>query len=427
MRSYFLLLAIALLAGRSGISQTYQFNNGNWWINGQFKALTVYTENGNFTFKKPKNIDSVIDLGKQYCIPPFGDAHTHNLDGTNGLRQMILRYLNEGVMYVQVLGNYGAGAVAARKQLAQTNTLEATYANGLLTATYGHGFYPYEPLAMGIYAPADQIKRAEEIKKSRIAENNAYYFFDSIPDVEAKWPMIMRFKPDHLKICLLDAANYTANRKAELFDGYGLSAEVAAYVVAKAHKEGLRVFAHVETAEDARLCARIGVDALAHMPGYAWNGKEETREKYCMTVKDIDLFKKAGLTIIPTMNIDHSMDFENGAYVYHPDRKQRTVEYETSMLRALYQAKVPIALGGDYYSKTVEPEIDSLIAHKVFTPAELIEIWGKQTVQHIYPKRKLGEIREGYEASFLLLSENPLKDIQAIRRIKLLFKNGRFL
>lgn len=427
MRRYILLLAILLLACVSGICQTYQFNNGNWWINGQFKAVTVYTENGHFTFIKPKAVDSVINLNNQYCIPPFGDAHTHNLDGTNGLRQMILRYLNEGVMYVQVLGNYGAGAVAARKQLAQTNTLEATYANGLLTATYGHGFYPYEPLAMGIYAPADQVKRVDEIKKSRIAENNAYYFFDSIPDVEAKWPMVMRYKPDHLKICLLDAANYAANRKAELFDGYGLSPEVAAYVVAKAHKEGLRVFAHVETAEDARLCARIGVDALAHMPGYAWDGKEETREKYCMTVKDIDLFKRAGLTIIPTMNIDHSMDFENGAYVYHPDRKQRTVAYETTMLRALYKAKVPIALGGDYYGKTVEPEIDSLIAHKVFTPAELIDIWGRQTVQHIFPKRKLGEIKEGYEASFLLLSENPLNDIQAIRRISLLFKNGRFI
>jgi imidazolonepropionase-like amidohydrolase len=410
-------------------AQTYQFNNGNWWINNRFEHKTVYTQNGMFTFKKPLVIDSIIDLQNQYCVPPFGDAHTHNLDGTYGLKEMVQQYIKEGVFYVQVLGNHGKGAVAVRPALEKANLIDVTYANGLLTATYGHGFYPYEPIEMGFYSPLDQIKYADSVKKSRIDENNAYYFLDSVADVDAKWPLIMKYKPDHIKICLLDAADYTAKRKAEKVETYGLSPEVAAYVVKKAHTEDLRVFAHVETADDARLCAKIGVDALAHMPGYGWNGEGKSKNKYCLTVADAKLFKQAGMTVIPTMNIDHTTQYDTmGKATVYPERYEALLRYKKAALRALYRAKVPIALGADYYGKTVMPEIDSLIAGKIFSNKELIDIYCRQTPQHIFPKRKLGLIKEKYEASFLVLNESPVENIAAIKTgIVLRIKHGRLL
>jgi hypothetical protein len=168
------------------LSQNLQFTNGKWWMNSRFKKQTVYIINGVFSFAKPVTIDSSIDLQNQYCIPPFGDAHTHNMDGSYGLAEKIKEYLTEGVFYVQVLGNYGSGALQARSVLKKENVLEVTYGNGLLTATYGHGFYPYEPMAMGYYNPSDQFKYADSVKKSRKAENNAYYFLDSIADVDYK-------------------------------------------------------------------------------------------------------------------------------------------------------------------------------------------------------------------------------------------------
>jgi imidazolonepropionase-like amidohydrolase len=409
-------------------SQNLQFINGNWWINSRFKKQKVYTVNGVFSFVKPLTIDSSINLQNQYCIPPFGDAHTHNMDGSYGLKEKIKEYLTEGVFYVQVLGNYGSGAMQVRSLLKKESVLEVTYANGLLTATYGHGFYPYEPMAMGFYNPRDQFKYADSVKKSRMAENNAYYFLDSIADVDAKWPLIIKYKPDHIKICLLDAADYAAKRKAEKVESYGLSPEVAAYVVQKAHAADLRVFAHVETADDARLCAKIGVDVLAHLPGYGWKGDEATRSKYCMTKEDVKLFKKTGLTVIPTMNIDYTKTYDdNGNVTLHPEKFAATLNYEKNILRHLYNAKVPIALGADYYGKTVTPEIDSLIAQQIFTPAQLLNLWSKQTTQHIFPNRKLGEIREGYEASFLVLKENPVTNIGNIKTIMWRIKKGRFI
>lgn len=428
MKKILLLITVCWLLSQSTNAQIYKFTNGNWWQKNRFVSKTIYSVDGKFSFQKPVHIDSTINLEGQFCIPPFGDAHTHNLDGSYGLKEMIAQYLKEGVFYVQVLGNYGSGAVQSRKILKKENTVEATYANGLLTATYGHGFYPYEPMAMGFYIPADQFKYADSVKKSRLAANNAYYFLDSIAEVDTKWPLIMKYKPDQLKICLLDAANYTEKRKAEKVDDYGVSPEVAAYIVQKAHAEGLRVVAHVETADDARLCAKIGVDALAHLPGYGWNGDETSRTKYCMIKADIKLFKKAGITIVPTMNINHSAEYKgNGIFIQHPEQSAALLKYKTTMLRALYKSEVPIALGSDYYGKGIAPEFDSLLTHSVFTNQQLINCLTKQTPQHIFPGRKIGEIKEGYEASFLTLKENPLQKIETLKNIQQRIKKGIFI
>jgi imidazolonepropionase-like amidohydrolase len=426
-KTFFSLLIFTLVTSLQ--AQVYEFTNGNWWMNNKFVTQTVYTQNGLFTFKKPAIIDSVINLQNQFCVPPFGDAHTHNLDGTYGAKEMIQKYLKEGVFYVQVLGNYGSGSSQVRPALEKSKIIDVTYANGLLTATYGHGFYPYEPMAMGFYNPQLQLKYADSVKKSRIANNDAYYFLDSIADVDTKWPLIMKYKPDHIKICLMDAADYIAKRKAEKVETYGLSPEVAAYVVKKAHAEGLRVFAHVETADDARLCAKIGVDALAHLPGYGWKGLPETKTKFCMTPSDALLFKKAGMAVIPTMNIDHSADYDTiGKATLYPERYAALLAYKKMALAALYKANVPIGLGADYYGKTVTPEIDSLIAGKMFDNKILLDIYCRQTAQLIFPKRKIGTIKENYEASFLVLDENPTINIAAIKTgIVLRVKQGRII
>jgi imidazolonepropionase-like amidohydrolase len=418
-------LVIFIVFFNSTNAQTTAFVNGKWLIGGKFIPTTVYAENGKFTFQKPATIDQFIDLTDKYCVPPFGDAHTHNLDGSYGLEEMIGKYFNEGVFYVQVLGNNGKGAASARPILQKKKLVDATYANGLLTSSYGHGFYPYEPLAMGIYAPYQQLALADSIKKSRIVENISYFFLDNIEAVEKKWSIIQSYKPDHLKIVLMDAKKYEEKRRLEKPGDNGLSEEVAAYVVKKAHQEGLRVFAHVETAADARLCAKLGVDVLAHLPGYGWNGAKETKAEIFLSKKDIALFKKANMTVIPTFNLDGTKTYDsNGAETIHAENYKASITYKVKILRQLVKAKVPLALGADSYGSTVRPEIDALVKNEVFSNQELLDIYSRSTPQSIFPDRKIGEIREGYEASFLVLNQNPIKQIQAIKEIEMKVKEG---
>ena len=373
-------------------------------------------------------IDSIIDISNSFCIPPFGDAHTHNMDGTYGLQEMTLNYLNEGVFYVQVLGNNGKNTVSVRPTLTRSKRIDVTYANGLLTCTYGHGFYPYEPLAMGIYSPFLQFKYIDSIKRSRLVENISYYFLDNEQDVDTKWELIMKYKPDNIKICLLDAANYETKRKKETIDNNGLSPKVAEYVVKKAHQSGLRVFAHIETVEDFRLCVKIGVDIVAHLPGYGWDGDLKTVAKFCMTTADIDLCKKSGTSIIPTLCFDGVTKYDSlGKSSFDSTNFANKLKYQKQTIRKLYEKGVAIGLGADFYGKTVEPEIAYILKYKILSLEEIIFLWGKSTSQMIFPNRKIGEILEGYEASFLVLNKNVFKNFEAIHHIKLKVKEGKIL
>jgi imidazolonepropionase-like amidohydrolase len=51
----------------------------------------------------------------------------------------------------------------------------------------------------------------------------------------------------------------------------------------------------------------------------------------------------------------------------------------------------------------------------------------KQPTRAIFPKRKIGLLREGYEASFLALEGNPIEDLRNLQRIKVRFKQGVLL
>ncbi|MEJ7822680.1 MAG: hypothetical protein WKF85_10190 [Chitinophagaceae bacterium] len=417
-----------LFQGQNTFAQNYQFDNGKWLIGKAFERQKVYTVDGKFTFIRPYKIDSIIDISNSFCIPPFGDAHTHNLDGSYGLKEMITNYLNEGVFYVQVLANNGKNAVSIRPALNRSKKIDVTYTNGFLTTTYGHGFYPYEPLAMGIYSPYLQYKYVDSVKKSRLVENISYYFLDNVQDVDKKWEAIMKYQPDNIKIGLLDAANYELKRKKETVGDNGLSPEVAEYVVKKAHLSGLRVFAHVETVEDFRLCVKIGVDVVAHLPGYGWDGDLKTADKFCMTTADINLCKKSGIGIIPTLCVDGVTKYDSlGNPSFDSTKFANKLKYQKQTVKKLYKERIAIGLGADYYGKTVEPEIDYLLKYKILSPKEIIFLWGKSTSQMIFPNRKIGEIREGFEASFLVLSNNPFKNFETTKDIKLKVKEGKII
>jgi imidazolonepropionase-like amidohydrolase len=51
-------------------------------------------------------------------------------------------------------------------------------------------------------------------------------------------------------------------------------------------------------------------------------------------------------------------------------------------------------------------------------------MWSVTTPRAIFPKRSIGELRDGYEASFLVLRADPLADIAATRAIALRVKKG---
>ena len=51
-------------------------------------------------------------------------------------------------------------------------------------------------------------------------------------------------------------------------------------------------------------------------------------------------------------------------------------------------------------------------------------MWSVTAAQTIFPRRKIGHLRVGYEASFIVLRGNPLEDFERVKDIQLRFKQG---
>ncbi len=92
----------------------------------------------------------------------------------------------------------------------------------------------------------------------------------------------------------------------------------------------------------------------------------------------------------------------------------------------LYQHGVKLAIGSDHAPTSLA---EALHLHDlgVFDNRALLTLWCEQTPQAIFPDRRIGRLREGYEASFLVLKENPIDRFEAVRQITFRMKQGHVL
>src|ERR1041385_8744234 len=99
------LVLAALLATLSAYAQVpatrynYEFANGNWFDGQKFVRRTFYAVGGMLRSKRPTHVDRVFDLSGKYVVPPFGEAHNHNLEWSSDERfaQINKMYLDAGI------------------------------------------------------------------------------------------------------------------------------------------------------------------------------------------------------------------------------------------------------------------------------------------------------------------------------------------
>ncbi|MFD2587958.1 hypothetical protein ACFSQJ_13515 [Croceitalea marina] len=102
---------------------------------------------------------------------------------------------------------------------------------------------------------------------------------------------------------------------------------------------------------------------------------------------------------------------------------QKKYAFLKEQLIRFKNANITIALGADQTNTTLSEEIDDIIEIGAFNNLELLNIL-VQSPKIIFSDRNIGAIKDGYEASFLVLKENPLEDITAIKKIVKRVKNG---
>ena len=87
-------------------AQNLKLLNGSWFNGERFEKKDImYVNEGFFSNEAPQAaLDTTLDFTGKYLLPPFVEAHTHNLSSSYGLQGILQAYLEEGTFYVQVLG-----------------------------------------------------------------------------------------------------------------------------------------------------------------------------------------------------------------------------------------------------------------------------------------------------------------------------------
>ena len=200
-----------------------------------------------------------VDLKGGYVVPPFCEAHNHNLGAADENEASIARYLSEGIFYVGILSNLPALTDPIRHTYNTPNSVDVIFANGPLTASGGHPIRLRERLLeQGAYPGFTR----------ETLPGQGYFVIDNAADLERHWPTIARQRPDFIKIVLAFSEEFARRRDDPKFFGRkGLDPALVPVIVKRAHSNDLRVFAHVESGHDFHVAVASGVDVIVHLPG----------------------------------------------------------------------------------------------------------------------------------------------------------------
>ena len=414
---FFVLLSLCCWAQKNDHKTTYviknpdskviQLVNGNWFNGTSFEKKTVWVKDGLFYFKKvEKMVDTLIDLSNNYVIPPFAEAHNHNLESSYEIDKRIASYLDNGVFYVKQLSSIKKRIDPLMPYYNKPDGVDVSLAHAPLTAKGGHPMgirklYLDRGYFDGLFNSLEEI------------EFHGYVTINTKEDLEKKWDSILTFSPDFIKLNLLYSEEYAKRKDSTRYFGQkGLNPKIVPLIVEKAHKAGLRVSAHVETAHDFHVAVTAGVDEVAHLP--------EIKNGQTIHKSDIVLAKQKGIVVVTTISL--------------VTKRQKRPNYESllrnikSNLELLKEEGVTLALGSDMYNDNSVNEFKLLHSLKVFNNLELLKMWTENATWTTFPYRKIGALKEGYEASFLVLAKNPLEDLSEVNKeIVLKVKQGVIL
>lgn len=400
MHRLLLVLALAFPA----LAETIHWKNGLWFDGERFVQRSFYSADGVLTRKAPARVDRTIDLTGRYVVPPFGDAHHHGIDSAQGLDAKIAAFLDAGVFYVKnpnVIPDLLTDEVRAKINTPQS--IDVAFSNGGITKKDGHPVRLHAFLSkQGVFpglGPEDM-------------DNHAYFTMSELEEVDTKWPLVLAGRPDFVKTFVL----FSGTPRAE-----GLDAAVLREIVRRAHAAGLRVSTHIETAADFRIAVESGVDEINHLP---MPRPGDDLAGYVIDAETATLAAGKNVTVVTTqrpINI-------KGA----PVMSAELLANSRKNVAALHRAGVRLALGSDGISgeepfATARDEALYLHEHQFVSNLTLLRMWSEDTPRTIFPKRKIGSLQDGYEASFLVLDGDPISDFNNVTKISMRVKQGHVL
>lgn len=389
---------------------TIAFRGGAWFDGTGFRPATWYSVDGRLTHTRPARIDTIIDLRGRYVLPPLVEAHNHDMQNGRFAAISNGKNLRAGIFYsVQMCSRPDQ-----RRDFAgffgQTATVDVLYADACISSPDGH------PLGISLASA-----RQNGMEMTPDEGRHFYDPIDTMADLDRLWPRIVERRPRLIKFILINSERRAADRgNPRLFGFLGLDPALASPLVERAHRAGIRVVAHADSAADFAIAVQAGVDILAHLPGYRI-AEGMSIADYRLSDESIAEAARRGTALITTAGIVSNHIARN------PQNAAPLRAMQIENLRRLRAAGVPLLIGSDNVMGTVVDEIVYLDGLGVMPRAELLRRATLDTARNLFPDRQIGAFREGADASLVAYEADPLQSIETLRSPRILVKNGSLL
>jgi imidazolonepropionase-like amidohydrolase len=233
-----------------------------------------------------------------------------------------------------------------------------------------------------------------------------------------------------------------------------MSGAILDAITTAAHARGLRVGAHVDTADNAVFAARHGVDVLVHGVHSTALSVEQAAEIASrkvmvaptqLTFERLDELRREAVVFSPleresiAPNVQHALTHMPKDYALDPDLlawmshldKHRDARLVQNTKR-LFDAGVPILVGTDgqgsdgSFPAGIHKEMQLLVAAGLPNVDVLLGATSR-SAHMLLADPSFGTIEAGKDADLLLVEGNPLEDIKATEKIVTIVLQGRIL
>jgi|ERR1043166_3640822 imidazolonepropionase-like amidohydrolase len=345
----------------------------------------------------------MIDLSKLTVLPGLFDAHTHlcytnkpkqrnqffmdmtettayrAIEGTRNAREM----LEAGFTTVRDVGNNGKYADTALRQAIEEGIVPGpTMINaGRIIAPFG-GQYHLQPDRPELGNPEYLFADTRDEMRKAIRENIQY------------GALVIKIVVDDQR--------------------YIYSADDIKFIVDEAHAAHMKVAAHCMTTEGARNAALGGVDSIEH--------------GFRMTDEVLQLAKDKGVVLVGTDFPEKAAEYlgqgPEFAKFFHSvflDRLKRAYKIGITMA---YGTDAFMAAPGETRGTIAISYIDTFVEAGI--PAkDILKIMTTNAAKLLGVEKQRGSIAPGMYADIIATRENPLDNINALKKVSFVMKDGK--
>lgn len=348
---------------------------------------------------------TVIDLSNYAVLPGLFDAHSHLCQATTpDNRDLFTTDIREPTAYRAIIG-----VVSAREMLESGFTTvrdvgnNGNYADTALRHAIENGLVPGPTMinAGRIIAPFGGQYHLQPDRQE--LGNPEYLFADTHDEMIKAIRQNIHFGSLVIKIVVDDQK-------------YIYSVDDIKFIVEEAGRAGLKVAAHCMTEQGARNAALGGVASIEH--------------GFRMSDEALQLAKQHGVVLVGTdfpvraaEALGLPSDFARKFHDVFIDRLKRAEKIGVTMA---YGTDTFAEVEGETRGTMAISYIDSFVEAGV--PAkEILKIMTSNAAQLLGVQKQRGTIKQGMFADIIATPENPLENIQTLKRVSFVMKDGKIL